>query len=64
MVITRIDEYRDVVIYERSRKGETSVPKYVAYHSRKAVHMEEFRSITQARAWLERYRKREERKRI
>jgi hypothetical protein len=64
MTITRVTEYRDVVIYERERKGERGVPKYVAYHSRRAVHMEEFRTITQARAWLERYKAREERKRI
>ena len=62
VALERIGEHRHVILYRVIRGSERQ--RIVAYHTTRAQHLEEFGNVRQAKAWLHRYAKREEKRRI
>jgi len=53
MMISRIFQVNDLILYERDRKGATYVPKYVVFDESTGRFLEEFRRKDRAAAWLQ-----------
>lgn len=53
MRVTRIAEKNDIRIYRRDRGQEKWVPLYFAYNTKTGEEVKEFKTITQARKFLQ-----------
>lgn len=56
MRLTKRRIYGNLVVYERDREGETSVPLYVVVHDRRSAVLEEFRRFSSACKWAQKNR--------